>query len=112
MSSVADESLEEAWTLVEEGWEDDGAHKRFIALCDAVGRLDEAGARYRAVQESDEKRAPEAKRRIDQIVVRALATLQAQRLDPPDRPRRTLFWVAVFVFLAICLTTMWMIRDL
>ncbi len=111
MSSVADESLEEAWALVEESWDDDGAHKRFIALCDAVGRLDEAGARYRAVQETDEGRADEAKRRIDQIVARALATLQAQRVDPPEEPRRRLFWVSVVVFLAILLTTMWMIRG-
>jgi len=112
VSSVGDESLEEAWAQVDEGWGDDGSHKRFIAVCDAIGRLDEAGARYRAVRESDPQRAEEAERRIDQIVARALATLQAQRVEPPERSRRGLFWLSVLVFLAILLTTMWMIRGL
>lgn len=112
MSSVGDESLEEAWAQVDEGWDDDGSHKRFIAVCDAIGRLDEAGARYRTVRESDPDRAEEAKRRIDQVVARALTTLQAQRADPQQRPRRPLLWLSVLVFLALSLTTMWMIRGL
>jgi hypothetical protein len=109
---VGDDSLEDAWVAVEEGWDDDDVHKRFIAVCDAIGRLDEAGARYRAVKESDPARAEEARRRIDQIVVRALATLQSQRVEPSDEPRRRLFWASVLVFLAILLSTMWMIRGL
>ncbi len=112
MSSVGDETLEEAWAAVDEGWDDDDAHKRFIAVCDAIGRLDEAGARYRAVKESEPERAEEAQRRIDQVVTRALLTLQSQRVEPSDEPRRRLFWVSVVVFLAILLTTMWMIRGL
>lgn len=112
MSSVGDESLEEAWAHLEESWDEDDAHKRFIAVCDAIGRLDEAGARYRAVREADPARAAEAARRIDQIVVRALATLHAQRVEPPAAPRRRLLWVAAAVFLALTFTTMWMIRGL
>ena len=112
VSSIGDVSLEEAWAQVQRRWDDDRVHQRFIAVCDAVGRLDEAGARYREVREQDPERATEAKRRIDQIVTRALATLQAQRVDPPKRPRRGLFWVSVLVFLAISLTTIWMIRGL
>lgn len=112
MSSVGDDTLEDAWSAVDEAWDDDDVHKRFIAVCDALGRLDEAGARYRAIRESDPERADEAKRRIDQIVTRALATLQSQRVEPTDAPRRRLFWVSVVVFLGILLGTMWMIRGL
>jgi len=112
VSSVGDETLEDAWTAVDEDWEDDDVHKRFIAVCDALGRLDEAGARYRAMKESDPERAEEAERRIGQILTRALATLQSQRVEPTDAPRRRLFWVSTVVFLAIVLSTMWMIRGL
>lgn len=112
MSSVGDETLEEAWSETLERWDDDDAHKRFIAVCDAIGRLDEAGARYRAVKESDPERAEQADRRIDQVVGRALATLQSKRVEPSDEPRRRLFWVSVVLFLAILLSTMWMIRGL
>jgi len=112
VSSVGDETLEEAWAEALESWDEDDAHKRFIAVCDAIGRLDEAGARYRAVKESDPERAQEADRRIDQVLGRALATLQSKRVEPSEEPRRRLFWVSVVLFLAILLSTMWMIRGL
>ena len=110
---VSDEALDAAWTEVLARWDDREAHSRFIALCDVLGRLDEAGARYRAIREGEPERADEAARGIEQVVGRALVNLHGQRAAAPaKRNRSTLLFVAIAVFLAILGTTMWMIADL
>ncbi|MAQ14876.1 MAG: hypothetical protein CMN30_08780 [Sandaracinus sp.] len=109
---MSEEPLEVAWERVEAEWAEDEAHLRFISLCQVLGRLDEAGARYRAVREADPERADEAARRIDQVVARALATLHAQRVEtPPKRNRRLLLLVAIGLFIGILGYTMWVIAD-
>ena len=97
---------------MEADWGDEEAHRRFIGLCDVMGRLDEAGARYRTVREGDPARAEEAGRRIDQVVARALVTLQAERSEPTEGAPRWLLWLAVALSLGVIAFTMWMIRGL
>ncbi len=95
--------VEAAWQAVLDGWEDPGAHERFLALCEAMGVSAEAGARYRSLRESDPARAAEAQKRLDQLVARALARLQLERSEVSPRPRRWLFLLAVLA--TICLLT-------
>jgi hypothetical protein len=110
--SQGSEAIEEAWGEVLEAWDSEDAHKRFIAVCDVLGRLDEAGSRYRAIQEAEPEKSADAERRIDQIVARALATLHAGRSEPGARgPRRWLLFAAVLFFVAIVGATVWMVTG-
>ncbi|MBW2460321.1 MAG: hypothetical protein JRH11_01660, partial [Deltaproteobacteria bacterium] len=51
--------IDVAWNEVEGAWDDRDAHKRFVALCQSLGRLPEAGRRYREVREggAEDRRA-------------------------------------------------------
>ncbi|MEM1417986.1 MAG: hypothetical protein AAGH15_24020 [Myxococcota bacterium] len=95
------EALEAAWAEVLSHWDDPGPHERYLALAEALGRQADAGARYRAVREAEPERAAEAKRRIDQLVARALVRLHATRTPPRTSSRRWLFLVAMLVALAL-----------
>jgi hypothetical protein len=81
-----------AWAEVEANWADDGVHKRFIALCAAVGQLSAAGQRYRTVRETDASRSVDARRWQDAVIGQAIATMNLRRTERPNRQRR-LVWV-------------------
>jgi hypothetical protein len=87
------EPLAMAWAQLEESWDDDGAHRRFIALCMARGDLQAAGKLYRSVRERDPSRAAEAGKRIDAIVVHALTALDVARAERPKK-RLRIEWIA------------------
>ncbi len=94
-------SVGEAWCEVERNWDDDLAHRRFIALCSASGTLAEAGGRYREVAARDPERRERAKRQIGAVMAAALVTLQATREPAKVRDYR-LWWVLCGALLVIC----------
>ena len=98
-----EEVIQSAWEALMASWDNDDAHRKFLALCESVGRLDAAGQRYREVAESQGPRAEDAKKRIDQLVVRAMANMQALRHEPSPRPRSVVLVLAV-VLLVVMLT--------
>lgn len=81
------EAVLSAWDALEASWDSDDAHRKFLALCESFNRLDAAGQLYRNVAESPGPRAKDAKTRIDQLMVRAMANMQALRAEPNSRPR-------------------------
>ncbi len=93
--------VEQAWRELEAAWDDDAAHRRFIALCQFQGALAEAGRRYRAVQDRDPTRREEARRRLGAVLAAALSTLELARAQPAAR-RTRLFWAACGVCLGLC----------
>jgi hypothetical protein len=101
--------LELAWSKVEAEWDDDDAHKRFLGLCVALGRLPEAGGRYRKVREQDASpaRREQANQRIEDLLSLAMKTMETLRSpeEPPDKSR--LFFIALGVASSIVLLAVW-----
>ncbi len=99
--------LDTAWERVEGSWTDDELHRKFLALCETLGRLDEAGRRYRAVRDTDPSRRESAETRIDQLLTRAMSSLELTRSEPSARPRRILNFFAAFVAVGLLATALY-----
>ena len=100
-----DASLRLAWKKLESEWQDENAHKRFIALAQTLKRLDFAGKCFREVKEKDASRAERAQQSIDAIVTAAMANMHLQQptfnRDDIAVWRRRLTFVAVAVMIII-----------
>ncbi|HEY6877436.1 MAG TPA: hypothetical protein VI299_05425 [Polyangiales bacterium] len=94
-------AIEVAWNTLEASWDDEAAHRRFIAFCSARGSLAEAGARYRAVAETDPARRERAKRQVGAVMAAALVLLERSRA-PTKVGRSRLWWVLCGALLVIC----------
>jgi hypothetical protein len=112
-------ALDAAWASVQAHWDDDAAHKRFVALAMTLDRLPEAGRRYRAEREraeaaGDEARAASARKRIDALLAAATQRMLATRTAPdaPRRARARVTWIAVGVAAAIVAATVWQVAKL
>lgn len=104
----ADDPVDRAWAEVLAAWGDDAAHKKLVALCAALGRLPEAGKRYREIRDSDPSRRAEAQKRIEQLLAAAMARLEVERAPRDDRSkRRLLFVVALALMLAMIGAAAW-----
>ena len=104
----ADDPIEAAWRQLEATWDDEAAHKKFLALCAATDRMAEAGRRYREVRESDPERAEVAKAQIDRLLVMAMQNLEALKTEPTQRSGKTvMFLVALGVSLSLIVTALW-----
>lgn len=102
--------IDEAWGQVEADWGSDAAHRRFIAVCAALGRLPEAGKRYRQVGATDPGRSEEAARHIEKLIVMATQQLEATRVVPPvSGHKRTLTWAAFFIMLLLMGAGAWLL---
>ena len=100
--SEAVDPIDEAWARVEAEWEDEEAHRRFVAVCVALDRLSEAGKRYRAVRDGDSARHAEAVRQIDKLIALATQQLEDTRVTRAPAPhKRTLTWAAFFIMLTL-----------
>lgn len=91
----ADDAVEVAWAKLEASWSDDDAHKAFIGLCLSLGRLPDAGKRYRAVVAEQAERAESAQKRIDAILTIAMRSMELVRTEPSDEPKRRLLAFAL-----------------
>jgi hypothetical protein len=94
-------SLEGAWEAVERAWDDDVAHRRFIAFCSATGALAEAGRRYRELGDRDPTRRGRAQEQLGAVMGAAMLSLQNTR-EPPRVRRSRLWWAVCGACLAIC----------
>ena len=97
--------VEAAWQHVLEHWEEEAAHEAFLALCADLGRLGDAGRRYRAVQETsdDPERVADARRYVDRVLGLAVTLMQAERSDASRLVRQgklVLYLLATLFFLA------------
>lgn len=101
--------VDDAWSRLEARWEDDEAHRKFIALCAAMGRLPEAARRYREVRENDESRRERAAAQIDRLLAHAMSTLESQRSEPPRNIRPVLVWIAAAITIAMILAASWLV---
>lgn len=104
------DALEAAWRAVLDDWGSPDAHKRFLVLADATGRLAEAGKRYRAIRErdADEARRAEAARRIDEIL--SLAIVRVSAATPRGEARETrsrIEWIALGVSAVLIAAALW-----
>ena len=107
-----EEALEAAWETVLESWDDDDAHRKLIALCQSFGRLDFAGAHYRAIA-NDEKDARHAvaKKQIDRILAAAMATLETTKTEPSPAPRRNVMLFALVMATALIMLAIWVYLE-
>ncbi len=102
--------IDEAWATVEAAWGDEEAHRRFLGVCMALGRLPEAGKRYRRVRDSDPTRAEMAAEQIERLLGLATQQLEGTRADAPTTEhKRTLSWVAFFMMLVLMGAGTWLL---
>lgn len=102
-----DDPIDAAWRQLEAQWDDEAAHKKFLALCAASDRLAEAGRRYREVSEGDPARADVAAAQIDRLLGLAMQNLQALKTEPNPRSGKTvMFLIALGVSLALVVTAL------
>jgi len=87
---------EEAWARLEAGWDDEGAHRAFLARFADLAGLARAGARYREVLAARPGDAAALHWR-EEILRRATALGLAEmpRSEPPRELPRTVKWGAV-----------------
>lgn len=79
------EAVTTAFAHLLEHWDDEQAHRRFIALCQTLGALSYAGGQYRHICDQHDAREPMARRQIDAVVASAAAELFSQRQPTPPR---------------------------
>lgn len=83
-----------AWRRLEQDWDNEEAHRRFIAFCAMHGALDHAGRLYRAVRDADPVRRDDAARRLNAVMAAAVEQLSLTRTPRSARSRR-LMWLMV-----------------
>ncbi len=105
---VMKDEIERAWNDVLEAWDDDQAHRQFLILAEARGKLADAGWRYRKIKESDPTRRDAAERWTKEILGRALAPL-AMRRKSPANTRRTFEWVGLGISITLIAAALWQI---
>lgn len=107
MNEPADDLvLEGLWTKLTASFEDEERHQAFVAYCRESRQLDEAARRYRLVAEGKDEAVPAgeatvdlAKKRLSQVAVVAVATLEADRTEPgAKRGHRIVRLAALIVF--------------
>src|SRR5262245_60034251 len=105
-----DDPLQTAWDELEKSWSDPAAHKKLIGLAASLGRLADAGRRYRDVRDGKDEtpeRREMAKKSIDQILAAGMAMITAEKTAPAPKQHPKLFFVAAGVCLAMVLFALW-----
>ena len=99
--------IDEAWDRVLTHWDDDEAHRKFIALCATLGRLDFAGTRYRKIRDTEPERAEQASSQIDRLLSHAMKNLEPLRTQAPRRAKGVVLLVAFVITAALLGLTVW-----
>ncbi|QQR89431.1 MAG: hypothetical protein IPJ88_14695 [Myxococcales bacterium] len=109
LDATQEDSMDLAWTQVLEHWEEDIAHRRFIVLCQATGKLSEAGKRYRSIKEADPARSERASMQLEHVFAAAMQALDASRADAikPSHNRITVFALGVFLMMLFFAVWAW-----
>jgi hypothetical protein len=100
--------IDTAWQGVEAAWNDESRHRAFVGLCLALGRLPDAGRRYREVRDRDPGRRAEAERQIDRVLAVALQQLELGRSAPPPARRLGLTIVAAVLSTVMIAGVLWL----
>ncbi len=88
--------LDAAWRALEGRWDDDPAHKAFVALAQSLDRLPDAAQRYRAaLADPRDPKGPQARAGIDRIL--AVAMLQLEPIRRPPRAGRVAWIIPLSV---------------
>jgi len=98
----------DAWEKVDRAWDDPDTHRRFIALCLSLGRLADAGTRYRRVRDTDAARRVEAERQIDAILAAATQRMLLERSAPAPDLRRRVRLLTLLVTLGTMALAAWL----
>ncbi len=106
--------LDALWKKVEEAWDDDACHTRFIDEASALGALDLAAARYRKrLRSSDGNDDPRAQAGLDRAARLVLSQNVAPSRDEGaavlGSAARTLKWVGVVAAAALLGATVWVL---
>lgn len=105
-ANAAENAFEAAWTRALTDFSDDDAHRQFLAVAQSLGKLPEAGRRYRLELENaqDDTRRAQAQAQIDRLLILAMSTMGALKA-PPDsgRTRVMLMWGAFALMLVLIL---------
>jgi hypothetical protein len=105
--------LEAAFAELDAHWDDPAAHKKVLALGDALERLGDVGKRYRAIRDAHPERAEVAKKQIDALF--GLAMTRVARTEKTDaKPTKSrIEWIAFGVSAALIAAALWsMLRSL
>ncbi len=108
-ASADDEPVSEAVTAafrhLADHWDDEEAHRRFIALCQTLGALSYAGGQYRHICDLHDAREAMARRQIDAVIASAAVELFSQR-EPARRRAPILLIVSMIISGAAFLYTL------
>ena len=95
---MSDAAFEALWKHVLDHWDEDKAHGAFLEHCRSAGQLAEAAARYRGMT-GDRDRGPVAQKRLQGVLVLAMAALESTRTPRPEAKTSptSLLLIAFFV---------------
>ena len=111
-----EDPVEVAWREVLAHWTEEPAHKRFIALAQALDRLADAGRRYREVRDAPDADGPYralpdrreiAKKRIDDILGVAMVAMAATKTPPATKKHPKLTFLALGICTGMVLFALW-----
>lgn len=80
---MIDTAFEALWKHVLDHWDEDKPHGAFLEHCRATNQLAEAAARYRGMT-GDRERGAAAQKRLQGVLVLAMAALEATRTARPE----------------------------
>ena len=96
---MTDAAFEALWKNVLDHWDEDKAHGAFLEHCRNAGQLPEAAARYRGMT-GDRERGPSAQKRLQGVLVLAMAALESTRSPRPGSKSSTSSLVLIVFFVA------------
>ncbi len=94
-----DGSFDILWQHVLDHWDEEAAHRAFLAHAQMAAQLPEAATRYRA-ESTKREREEMAKRQLEAVTRLALVQLEVSRSRPPPPRRRMALWVPLVLLVA------------
>ena len=103
--SAPTDALEAAWIRLRDQWDDEDAHRKYIALASSTGRLPDAGRRYRQARDKAATPAERAvaEAQLARIVATAMTVMEGER-TPPVGKNHSILWIA-FALMMVMMAT-------